>query len=161
MTLTRCDKTAENRGFSLVELALVMSIIAVIAAVATPRYVTTLTRYRADAAARRLVSDLTLARATAERRSGTAAIEFPSGGKGYHAVGVVDPLGIAGAGYVIDLSAEPYAARIESLRLTDGSSRIEFDGYGMPSTGGEIVVESGGTRRVVRIDTGSGRASTP
>ena len=49
-------------GFSLLELVVVMVIVAILAAIATPRYGKAVARYRTASAARKIAADLTFAR---------------------------------------------------------------------------------------------------
>src|SRR5204863_23675 len=67
--ILRAGPASSRRAFSLIEITLVLMVMGVLAALAVPRYASALARYRADAAARRIVADLDLARTTA-RSSG-------------------------------------------------------------------------------------------
>ena len=53
-----------------------MAIIVIVAAIATPRYANALTRYRAEAAARRVAADFQLARRTAKSTSSSRTVQF-------------------------------------------------------------------------------------
>ncbi len=59
-------------GFSILELVLILAIIAVVAAIAAPLYASSLSNYRCEAAAQRIIRDLAVTRA--ETRSGSTNI---------------------------------------------------------------------------------------
>ena len=71
----RAASCSARGGFSLFELLIAMSVIAIIAAVAVPRYASSVGRYRAESAARRVAADLTLAQAKARAAKARAAAE--------------------------------------------------------------------------------------
>ena len=143
-------------GFSLVELSLVLSIVAVFAAVAVPRYATSVVRYRADAAARRIVADLGLARAKARESSEGKTVIFDT------AAGRLTIPGIRGldgslSAHTTDLSAEPYRVRLVSADF-GGDSEVVLDGYGVPDSGGTAVIGLGDVLKTVVLDEHSGEA---
>src|SRR5688500_13395076 len=63
-------------GFSLFELLFVISIIAIVAATAMPKYGRSVARYRAECAARRVAADLALAKAGAKAASAERVVTF-------------------------------------------------------------------------------------
>ncbi len=70
------NRVKAGRGFSLLELILVLGILTVLAAIGIPRYGASAARYRADLIARRLVADLRLARGHAQATSASQSVEF-------------------------------------------------------------------------------------
>src|SRR5947209_10986433 len=64
------------RAYSLVELVLVLVTLAIMWGIAAPRYANSMSRYRAEAAARRIASDFALARAQAKQTSTNVVVVF-------------------------------------------------------------------------------------
>jgi type II secretion system protein H len=146
-----------NRGFTLLEILLVVVIAAVFAAVAAPRYGQASGRYRADLAARRIVSDLRLAQSCAKAASASRTVSFAPATEQYQLLNVPAPDGAAGD-YTVILSAEPYRANLVSASFNT-STQVVFNGWGLPNNGGTIVVAVGSQQRTVAVDAGTGRVS--
>jgi len=145
------------RGFTLLELLLVLAIVGVITAIAAPRYHASATRYRAEAAARRVVSDLTLARSRARASSASRTVIFSVDSDQYTIVGVRHP-DRPSEDYRTVLSAEPYKAQIVSAAF-GGSEKVTFNGFGVPDSGGGVVVQAGSIQKKVSLHPQTGEAS--
>ena len=145
------------RGFSLIELVLVMMIIVVMASMAIPRFGGTLARNRVEAAARRVAYDLGLARQQALVASAIYTMSFDVAASSYHLVGVTDP-DHPTASYVVRLSDPPYEVQIVSAILGRDAT-ITFNGYGLPDSGGSVILATGGYAMAVMVDADSGRIS--
>ena len=144
-------------GMSLVETSIVLAIIATMAAVAAPRYASSLARYRVDAAARRVTVDLESARRHARLTSAPCTVTFDVAGDRYTVSGVAD-LRAGGGPYEIELWADPYAASLDAVALGPGTI-ISYDGYGMPDVSGTITVRVGSFTRIVGVDAATGKAA--
>lgn len=143
-------------GFSLAEVVLVLAIIAVVSAMAVPRYSASQGRYRAELAARRVVADLALAQARARSLSASQTVTFTTDSR-YTIVGMAD-LDHSSSTYQVDLSAPPYQGTIVSAAFGSGSNLV-FNGYGVPSTGGTVVVQADNVSKTIVIDPDSGTAT--
>ena len=75
-----------DRGFTKVELLVVMSILAISASLAVPGFMSWLPNYRLKGAVRDLYSNLQLAKSSAIRDRGECAIKFDKGGNSYQVV---------------------------------------------------------------------------
>ena len=139
------------RGFTLVELVLVIIIMGVVAAIAMPRFAQATARQQLSAAADRLVSDFEKAQHTARASSNQVAISFDVAGNSY----TVTPA--SGSAYVVQLDESPYQVTIAKASF-DGATTMSFNGYGIPSSAGAVVLESSTGSVVVNLAS-TGRAT--
>lgn len=143
-----------DRGMSLFELVLVVAIVATLAAVAAPRFSSADRRYRADAAARRIVADLDYVARTARARSAPHAVSFSLTAHTY--VSSAPPLDVGpDEPYTVRLDVPPYRARLVGVDF-EGNTELTFSGYGRPEQGGEISVAVGDIVRSIRVDVATG-----
>ena len=146
-------------GFDLLELVVVVTIVATVAAIALPRYADALVRYRADAAAGRIVTDLAYAQASARRSSTNRTVAFDVAGNGYQIAGLPH-LNNPAATYALNLGEEPYRVRLAGAEFQGLSdSDVVFDGFGQPDSGGSIKIQIGGQERTITLDPDTGRAA--
>lgn len=144
-----------RRGFSLVELVVVLAIAASAAAVGTFKYASAASRSRAEGAARRILADLDAAQTRARVTSSAHFIVFDTALSEYR-IGTAPQLS-AGSAQRIDLAVNPYRSKITVSGLA--SDRIRFDAFGQPSGGGVITITSGDAQFTLTIDQHSGRAN--
>ena len=146
-------------GFSLFESIVVLSIIATFSAVAVPRYVRSVSRYRANAAACRVAADLGYARAQAMAASASRTVTFTVGQGCYQLGGIADVVtGLTP--YTVDLSKNQYGASIVAANL-GGDAVVVFSGFGRPDSGGSVTVKVGAEQKTVQLDADTGKASVP
>lgn len=136
-------------GFTLVELLAVLFIIGILTASAAPTFTDSLVYHRVEAAALRLKNDLQLARQTAVTKSAPCSLDFTTA-TGY-TLSNVESLDHAGQPYTVDLAAAAYRVRVVSVDF-GGTRLVTFNGYGLPSSGGSIVLEAGDHRRQIDVD---------
>ena len=136
---------------------MVLALVAVLAGIALPRYARSVARYQADATARRICADLTLAQSRARLTSSTITVTFTPASNQYSIPGMPDPNVRASSSCTINLSAQPYPTKLVSANFAGGTS-LSFDGYGSPSSGGTVVVQSGDTTRTITINADTGTA---
>ncbi len=158
------DVRMRSRGtcrgaFTLVEVVLVLSLIAVVAAIAVPRYVASITHYRLGVAARRIAVDLAVARQRAKTTSASQTVVFDVAANRYEMPGVAPLPGATGT-YAVDLGGDPYRVTLLSADFA-GRSTVTFSAYGFPDSGGTVVVEAGGVTKTIRLNPDTGRVSTP
>ena len=161
-------------GFTLVELVAVMAIMGIVFMVAQPRFSSFVVRDRVRRAAGRLQMDLRYTQVQAiQLRSRTGLVFNPA--KDFYLLWQDDPAadwkGLRAAhtigarrrpfqtsDQVVALGIDPdYLVAIESTTLP--WNEIVFDAYGIPGTGGDIVLGAGRTRITVSIDGATGRTS--
>ena len=174
-TFVSNQKTSFSRAFSMVELAIVLLILAVLAGIAIPRYGRAIASYRTTAAAQRIVSDLALAQATARGTSSSVSILFipasaggPGEGRGggYTIDGIRD-LDRASNTYTVKLASEPYLASIAGVDSTNAASvskadstvKLTFDGYGTGDGNVTVIIQSGAAQKTVTFDSATGRCT--
>jgi len=76
----------KERGFTLVELIIVIAIMAILAAIAAPNYQSFMTQRRLNGAARQFMSDLMLARMQAVTQNNNFKVSF----RNYHEYQILD-----------------------------------------------------------------------
>jgi len=140
-------------AFSLAELAIVVAIIGVVAAIATPRFASAHARYRIRAAEQRILADFEYAQRIARSQSKSVTITFDAANDRYALTGAPSPLGESGA-YQVDLGDEPYAVDIFSVSSDSGVSWT-FDENGACESG-QIVLETPKERRTITIGAADG-----
>lgn len=150
----RTESRATRGGFSLVELLIVIGILAVMAAVAVPRFGRAAERYRLDLAADQLARDLSMVRESARSRGNGMSLLVDPEKLRYIVPSWADPRGDA-ARYTVRLDEEPYRVEHWEIKGSLGFS-ITFDEFGGSNTGGEITLMSGGQSRTVVIEIGTG-----
>ena len=155
-TVQRARATCAPRGFSLLELVMVLAVIAMVSAIAVPRYAGAAAQYRVEAAARRIASDLAAARSASRNGGSSQTVTFSVDDASYELPGVTDP-DRPSLPYAVRLSEAPYEVRMPSADF-GGLPSVTFDGFGMPDRAGSVVVEVGDRRRTVTLNAVTGKA---
>jgi len=130
-------------------LLIVTMVIAIAAAVAVPRYASSVGRYRAEFAAKRVAADLNLARARAKAASSTRNVTFNTAAGTYTLAGLRD-LDHSADPYTVNLAGAPYYVTIAYADF-GGAPQAEFDMYGGVLWGGTVKVRTGDFERTVKL----------
>lgn len=133
------------RGFSLVELLIVLILVGTIGAIAMPRLAGATSRQQLGAAANRVEADLNRARTRARASSQTMTVVF----------------GVAGDAYVlrypngdtqrISLGESPYQVDIANAKFGT-TRRAVFNGYGVPDDPGFVVLRLGSEQVTITLE---------
>ena len=156
MRLCRQMDTRPSRAMTLFELVMVLAIVAVLGAIAAPRYANAVANHRSAAAAWRIAADLELARRTARASRQAKTVQF-SIAAGWVKIVDMGHLDDSSETYFTQLNDEPYRAELVSADL-GGDAEVIFDGYGVPDSGGTIVVQHAGVQQTIVLNAYSGRA---
>ena len=161
-------------GYTLIEIAITMLIMSILAAVAAPRYIGATARYRVEAAAQRIVADLNHVRRRAMMKGPVQEewVSFYPATEQYEMHDDPDP-DHPSSEYWVDLSETAYPVDLVSAAFTNtvaatSTQTVKFDMYGYAKSGtapvaplasGQIVVTSGSEQRTIVIDPVTGKAS--
>lgn len=151
--------TASRNAFTLVELIIVVMLLGIMAAVAVPRLIDSISYHRAEAAARRIKLDMEFARRRARMSSADRSIQFDPAGESYTITGAAH-LDHPASAYEVRLDEDPYQAVIVSADF-GGDAVLTFDGYGSADTAGSVVVQAGPYQKTVTVDPETGKATIP
>ncbi|UCG33118.1 MAG: prepilin-type N-terminal cleavage/methylation domain-containing protein [Phycisphaerales bacterium] len=147
----------KRRAFTLLELSVVLVLVSILAAMALPRFINSTAGHRLNAAAVRIVADLSMAQRHARTTSTSQSIQFEPDKDGYRLPGMAD-IDHPGSVYYVQLFAEPYQTALVSADF-GGDAEIIFDGYGKPDSGGSVVVQLRHQKKTISVDAQTGRAT--
>ena len=140
-------RAGSPRGFTLIELVIVMTLLTIIGGIALPRYTASLAHHRAAAAARRIAADLAYVRQQARFTSSSKTIAFDLATHQY-----------SGSITAVALGDDPYKVALLSVDF-GGDAEIVFDGYGNPDSGGTVLIQAGHRQKTITLDGDSGRVT--
>jgi type II secretory pathway pseudopilin PulG len=132
----RLPALCRARAFSMLELLIVFLIMGILTAVAAPTFFDSLLFHRVESAARRVKADLELARMQARLTSATQTVMFSNS---TYTISNLKSLDSPNAAYNVDLKKEPYQLNSATANF-NGNQSVTFDGYGIPSSGGTVVL---------------------
>ncbi len=152
---TRARTPKQHNGFSIIELLVVLLIMSIIAAIATPSFYRSLRYHALESAARRVKLDLEQACHAARVNSQTQSLTFTNATT-YSLSSGVESLKSPGQAYTVDLASTPY--ELDGVTVAfGGPTTVSFDGYGNASVGGTIVLALGDETRTLTLDSTSGK----
>ncbi|WP_404299870.1 GspH/FimT family pseudopilin [Alicycliphilus denitrificans] len=144
-----CPIGASQRGFTAIELMVVIAIVAVLASLAAPSFTSTIERWRVRQAAEELQSSIYYARSEAIKRGGNVTMrKHPQGTDGCQEAGTTQEWGCGWFIFVDSnndgtrqtseelLQTIPPPNRLNIMRKPTGNF-LRFDRYGM--TGGNML----------------------
>ncbi len=153
------DRVHNNKGYTLVELLVILVVLAILAAFAIPNYSQWAERYEINGEARKLYLDLQLARITALRNNNNVVITFDTGTNSYLIHNDTDSDGVQDGGENLkNVSLEHnvqfgfYGTSVTDmdgnlvnspLTLVAGGSVITFNARGEASTSGSMYLIHG------------------
>jgi len=146
-----------RKAFTFVELLIVLMLMGILAAVAAPKFVASMSRYRTESAAKRIVADLQYARQLARSKSASVTFNFEPELDRYILMNVAD-IDHPQEEFSVTLTESPYVAQIVSVTGYGANNRVVFDFYGRPNAAGSVVVASGGYQATITI-TESGQTT--
>jgi prepilin-type N-terminal cleavage/methylation domain-containing protein len=157
--------SVRHKGFSLLEMSLVVVLLAVLTAMAVPRFAGSANNYRVSLAARKVAADLGRARADAWSRGVHRTVTFNTAALQYTLTGVADMNNSALADTVVSLNTSPYNLTQMSTNFAPANAMglplVIFDGYGMPNSGGTVTVTSGTLSQTVTVNATTGNITIP
>ena len=164
---------------TMIELMIVLLILAIAAAAATPRLSGAIHSYRLQSATKRVLLDLELARSHARTSGRDITVRFDSEHDRY-TISDIRSLDQPDQSYAVDLGATPYLCRIVHARFRDsleefdegsidgvqtneiseGDSEVVFDRFELPNRGGTIILKCGTLTAAILVDANSGEAKS-
>ncbi len=139
------------------EVVWVIVIIGILAAIAAPRFSNSIAIQRIEAAGRRIAVDLGLAQRNAMSTNANQTVQFRATPELYRLKGMPHP-DHPNLEYEVLLSEEPYGVSYVSVDF-GGDLDLIFDIYGIPDSGGTVVISLGSQVKTITVDAETGKAS--
>lgn len=153
----RRDVRGIRRGFSFAELLIVILISGILLTIATPRMTASLQLFRVTNAAKRIALDLNRAQLAAYNSSLTRTVNFDVVQNQY-AIPEFAPLSGGAGAYVVKLSANPFHVTLVTIWGQTNNQTLTYNGYGIPSQGGNIVIACGSVQKTIQVNSATGLA---
>lgn len=141
-----------RRGFTVVELVVVIAVIATVSAVAIPRFASASARSRLEAASSRIVQDIGLVAASASAIGADRQIVFNAPSDEYVMMGVAGRGRFANR--TVKMGTAPYNTNIVSA-VFEGAPLLTCNGFGLSETDGTIDLAVGRYGKRILITGGT------
>lgn len=146
-----------DRGFTLVELVVVLVVISIIAGLALPVYGNAVARYRFETAVHQVRGDLERGATHARATMTTVGVRFDLASHQVKFANLPSRRD-AGVNLTLNLEEHPMGATIASASF-GGTGEYSISPYGVPDSGGAVILAGAGTTRTIRVDPATARAS--
>lgn len=144
------NQESVRHAFTLIELMIVLLIVAIMAAVAAPKYAESLSSFRLQGVAQRIAADIRQARRYAQQNSSTQTINFDVATNSYTLTGIND-VDRRSRTYQFSLASPEYECELVSANF-NSTAILSFDIYGRPVNAGTIVVRCGNLTQTLSVD---------
>ena len=149
--------TTKHRAVTLVELVIVMVIVAMLAAMAMPRFANVMRRQRLDAASRRVMDDLRAARfaAISKKKEYGMTFDLPAQNYVWH-----EGNDAVSGDEAVQFDQPPYEGiQLKYAEFENSLPMVTFNRLGLPSAGGQIVLADGTENVTLVVSSTTGRVS--
>lgn len=148
-----------RRGYTLIELTIVVFVIGILAAVTGPKVHSAMTRAQLRSAAVAVAADIERARQHAMTTATAQSITFDAASNSYTMPGMPDP-DHPNQAYSVDLAACAWAASIDTVSFgaSGTDTGVTFNAFGRPNQGGTVYVSVDGVQQAIVVDGVAGKA---
>jgi prepilin-type N-terminal cleavage/methylation domain-containing protein len=151
----QATQKAFSKGFTLIELMVIIGIVAILSVVAIPNFRSWLPKTQTGSAAREILTTIQLAKMAAIKDSANVVVHFtPATGEclvfvddGADGGTADDRVRNGGERLVRRYMAPPGV----TLSLPSFGSDLEFSNRGLPTAGGDVSVASSGRTKTIRV----------
>ncbi len=151
---TASDLPGPRRGFTLIEILIVMAIITIVAMTAIPM-MSSASSVQIRAAANMIAADLEYAKSMAITRGQNYSVVFDQNADSYQ---LEDPDGVIqhpvkkGFNYIVDFGSDTRLNRVDITGANfSGNPDVEFDSMGSPDSGGTVSLQAGSTTATITV----------